>query len=165
MRKRAQFGFTYLAVMFAVAISSVALAGVASLWSIEEQREREIALLFVGDQYRRAIASYYENTPGGGKQYPRDLRALLEDRRVSPPMRHLRRPYPDPVSGKPWALVKTADGAIAGVYSRSTAAPLQRANFDDANEPFNGKARYSEWQFIYTAHQTRDMPAVFLPLR
>lgn len=164
MRGREQGGFTYLAVLFALAIGSVALGGALTMWSIEEKRDRETALLFVGNQYRQAIASYYDGTPGDGKQYPRELRQLLEDRRVSPPAHHLRRLYADPVAGKPWSLVKTADGAIVGVHSASTERPLQRANFDGANEEFNGKSRYADWKFVYSANRTRNLPAVFLPV-
>lgn len=123
MRKRAHFGFTYLAVLFALAISSVAMSGALSLWSIEEKRDREIALLFIGNQYRQAIASYYESTPGESRQYPHHLHELIDDRRVSPTLRHLRRPYADPVSGKPWALMRTAEWTISGVYTSPARSP------------------------------------------
>ncbi len=164
MRGRGQQGFTYLAILFALAIGSVALSGMATLWSLEEQRERERSLLFVGGQYRQAIASYYAHTPGGTGQFPRALDELLEDRRATPPLRHLRQPYADPVSGQSWGLVRTPDQAIAGVYSVATGAPLQRANFDEANGAFQGKRRYADWLFVYSPHRTRELPAVFLPV-
>lgn len=163
MRPHAQHGFTYLAVLFALALSSVALGGALTLWTIEEKRERETALLFVGDQYRQAIESYYDSTPGGDKQYPRDVRDLLDDRRAATPLHHLRRAYPDPVSGRPWTFVRTADGGLAGVRSPSAEAPLQQVNFDGPNEAFNGKRQYSDWAFTYSPHTTRNLPAVFLP--
>lgn len=159
-----QRGFTYLAILFALAIGSVALAGLASLWSIEEQREREKALLFAGGQYRQAIASYVESTPGEVKDYPKTLAVLLEDRRFDPPLRHLRRPVPDPVTGQPWVLVRRGDGAIGGVHSPSRQAPLQRANFDQDDEDFTARERYADWKFVYVRHRTRHVPAVFLPL-
>lgn len=156
-------GFTYLALLFALAIGSVALAGAASMWSIEAQRERETALLSAGAAYRQAIGSYVESTPGGAGDYPAALADLLEDRRFNPPRRHLRRPYPEPVSGLGWALIRRPDGTIGGVYSVSQRAPLQRASFDEADEAFNAKERYADWKFVYIRHRTRDLPAVFLP--
>lgn len=167
---RRQGGFTYLAILFAVAISSVALAGMAALWSVEEQRDREKALLFAGGQYRQAIASYVESTPGEGNAYPASLAALLEDRRFSPPRRHLRRPFPDPMAQPAadpfaaWVLVRRSDGSIGGVHSLSRQAPLQRANFDQADEDFAGKERYADWKFVYVRHKTKHVPAVFLPV-
>jgi type II secretory pathway pseudopilin PulG len=165
-----QGGFTYLAILFAVAISSVALAGMATLWSVEEQRDREKALLFAGAQYRQAIASYVESTPGEEKAYPMSLEALLEDRRFNPPRRHLRRLYPDPVSepasdpAAAWILIKRSDGSVGGVHSASRKAPLQRAHFDQADEDFAGKEHYADWKFVYVRHKTKHMPAVFLPV-
>ena len=54
----AQRGFTYVGLLLAVALAGVALAAAGTLWSTVAQRDRELELLFVGDQYRRAIGSY-----------------------------------------------------------------------------------------------------------
>ena len=163
-----QRGFTYLAILFTVAISGVAVAGMVSLWSIEERRDREKTLLFVGAQYRQAIASYVESTPGEEKAYPTSLAALLEDRRFTPPLRHLRRPFPDPISGADgpaWVLVKRSDGSIGGVHSASQLTPLQRVNFDQADDDFIGKGRYAQWEFVYVRQGMKHVPAVFLPVQ
>ena len=50
-------GFTYLAVLLLMALMSLGLSSVASLLSTAQQRERELELLFIGNQYRQAIGS------------------------------------------------------------------------------------------------------------
>jgi type II secretory pathway pseudopilin PulG len=141
-------GFTYLGVLFAIALIGVVLAGAASLWQIGAWREREAELLFIGRQFARALAAYHEATPGPRKEWPRTLAELVEDRRhEAAPRRHLRRLYRDPVTGAAdWALVREGAG-IVGVHSRSTQAPLKRANFPPGQEQFDGAGRYADWVF------------------
>jgi type II secretory pathway pseudopilin PulG len=142
-------GFTYLGVLLAVALAGVALAAAATVWSTAAQREREAELLFVGDQYRRAIGSYFDASPGA-KEYPRSLGDLLEDRRLPVVRRHLRRPFPDPMTGEAdWGVVRSGD-RIQGVYSRSGARPIKRAGFATADEAFAGAASYRDWRFVAT---------------
>jgi len=159
-----QDGFTYLGILFALAISAVAASATLVLLSVEEKRERERALLFVGNQYRAAVASYYESSRDEPRQYPRHLNELLEDRRTTPPQRHLRQAYGDPVSRQEFSLIRMPDGGIVGVRSLSTAPPLQRNNFDVDNEDFKGRARYMDWRFVYVGKRRRDQPAVMLPM-
>lgn len=141
-------GFTYLGVLFLVAILGLGLAGASQSWSVASQRSRERELLWVGTQYARALQSYYQQSPGL-RQYPRRLEDLLEDNRFPAPRRHLRRLYPDPISRSTrWGLVNTPDGRIAGVYSLSEEAPWKRANFPLRWEGFAGRRKYSEWKFV-----------------
>src|SRR5512142_3142860 len=114
-----QRGFTYVAVLLSVAVMAAALAAAATVYSQSARREKEAELLFVGDQYRQAIRSYYERTPGGAKRYPRKLEDLLEDVRYPALMRHLLRLYPDPVTGGPMQPVEAPGGGIMGVASPS----------------------------------------------
>ena len=161
MRPRQQ-GFTYLAILFTVALSSIAMGAGAALWTLESRREKEQELLFAGDQLRAAIGRYYESTPGELKQFPASLEQLLWDSRHAVPQRHLRRLYADPLSGKPdWGLVRTPSGAIMGVYSRSPQRPVKQARFADRHERFAGRAHYADWQFIYEQGYVRYTPAVF----
>jgi hypothetical protein len=100
----------------------------------------------VGNAYRQAIASYFENAQGESKQYPRRLSDLLEDPRAPVTKRHLRKLYADPITGDTeWGLVKTGD-RISGVYSLSDTTPVKR-HFNGADESFSGAARYSDWIF------------------
>ena len=56
-RNNRERGFTYLWVMFTVAITGVLLAGAGQLWRTETQREKEKELMFIGEQFRLAIGS------------------------------------------------------------------------------------------------------------
>lgn len=51
-----QAGFTYLTILFVMAIAGVILAEVGINWTQDSQREKERQLLFVGNQFRQAIA-------------------------------------------------------------------------------------------------------------
>ncbi|MEW6679344.1 MAG: type II secretion system protein [Pseudomonadota bacterium] len=143
-----QSGFTLLAVLFLVAALGIGLAALGTLWDTASRREKETQLLFVGDQYRRAIAAYYQASPGGQKRYPPTLQDLVKDNRFPQTKRHLRRLYPDPLTGKPdWGLVMK-EGGIAGIHSLSPQEPLKKAHFTQPNQAFEGAKSYTDWQFI-----------------
>lgn len=145
---RNERGFTYLTILFVVAIMASGLALVGEVWHTSRVREKEAELLFVGNEYRQAIARYYLSGPQ--RQYPRNLSDLIKDPRQPGTVRHLRRLYPDPISGAAeWGLVKAPDGGIAGVHSLSEESPLKVAGFRVRDAAFEGKAKYSEWQFAF----------------
>lgn len=159
MQRRAQAGFTYFGVLFLVAMTGLALASFATVTSFERQREREAELLFVGHQFREAIRLYYESSPGGRKRYPPDLQALLQDPRTPNIRRHLRRIYPDPLTGKAeWGLVEAPGGGVMGVFSLSTQAPAKTANFEAADEGFTGARAYADWKFTYVPPKEGERP-------
>jgi type II secretory pathway pseudopilin PulG len=157
---RRQRGFTYIAVLLAVAVIGIGLAATGVVWSQVQQREKEVELMFVGDQFRQAIRFYYERTPGALKRYPQTLEELLADARYPQPQRYLRRLYADPLTGKPeWGLIAAPGGGIMGVYSLSTATPLKSANFTQDNRTFHGAKTYAEWRFFYEAPSLTLAPA------
>lgn len=140
-------GFTFLGLLFALAVASLALAGTGVLWHFESRREKEKELLFVGEAYRRAIADYYNMTPGGAKQYPQKLEDLLLDKRFPMPVRHLRQLYRDPMSiDGNWQLLIVQE-RINGVASRSGEVPIKRAGFSPVQEGFEQARSYGEWRF------------------
>jgi type II secretory pathway pseudopilin PulG len=140
-------GYTYLTVLFIVAILAGGLAVIGEVWHTAAVREREAELLHIGQEYRKAIERYYL---AGPRQYPRNLADLVKDPRQPGTVRHLRRLYPDPITGKDdWRVVKAADGGIAGVASNSEDRPLKTAGFRVRDATLEGKAKYSDWQFIY----------------
>lgn len=149
-------GFTYLTVLFIVAILMGGLALVGEMWETVAKRDKEAQLLFVGNEYRSAIARYYNGTPGGVKRYPRSLEELLKDPRQPSTQRYLRRLYPDPFGSAEWGVVKSPDGGIAGVYSLSEEKPLKTGNFKLRDAGFEAAQRYADWKFIYS-------PAAVLP--
>jgi type II secretory pathway pseudopilin PulG len=140
-------GFTYLTILFIVAIMGIGLALVGHMWETAAKREREAELLQKGNEYRKAIERYYL---GGQAKYPRQLSDLIQDPRQPGTVRYLRKLYPDPITGKDdWGTVKADDGGIAGVYSLSDDPPLKSGGFALRDATFEGKTKYSEWQFIY----------------
>lgn len=154
-------GYAYVLMLAFVGVAGLGLAGVATVWSTAAQREREAELLFVGQQFRAAIASYYEQSPGA-KQFPRTLDDLLEDPRFPVPRRHLRRMYLDPMTGNPdWVEVRFQDWVI-GVRSRSEAQPVKTALFQPEDIKLAGSLRYADWQFVYTppGYQSSALAAV-----
>jgi len=107
---RTDKGFIYIWALFSVAIFGIALAGAGQIWQTKAQREKERELLFVGEQFQKAIMSYYNDASTGLKQYPESLQDLLIDTRSSTPKRHLRKIFLDPMTNSyEWGLVKESD--------------------------------------------------------
>ena len=148
---RRESGYTYLAVVFLVAIMGVMLAAGAQVWQQAAQREKERELLFIGNEFRKAIGQYYQRPPMGQvKKFPDTLDDLLKDKRQPTTQRYLRKVYRDPFTGNTeWGLLRVAGSGIAGVYSLSEAAPLKSSNFRLADVAFEGAVKYSDWQFVY----------------
>lgn len=137
-----QQGFTYLGLMLFLVIVGIGLAGAGQVWHLEAQRENERQLLFVGEQFRLAIGSYYEYAAASPKQYPSSLEQLLRDNRSPVTRHHLRKIYLDPMTGKAeWGLVRQK-GRIVGIFSLSSQQPIMMRLAKKA-------AHYSDWQFTY----------------
>ncbi|MCK4739733.1 MAG: type II secretion system protein [Deltaproteobacteria bacterium] len=160
---RGEKGITYLATIFAIAIISISLTATGSIWSTMAKKEREKELLFIGEQYKKAIASYYK----WGRVYPRTLKDLLKDPRTPAVRRHIRKLYLDPMTGEAdWVLVRETEvkdkkgrkiarrskgggKVFIGVRSKSTKEPLKVGGFKKEFEDFEGASKYSEWEFIF----------------
>jgi type II secretory pathway pseudopilin PulG len=152
-----QAGFTYLGLLFAIAILGVTLATAGVVWSTQIRRDKEAELLFVGNQYRTAIGRYLMS----GGAYPLALADLLEDKRTPVPRRFLRRLYPDPMTGQAdWQLITTPNGGIIGVASSSQGKPIKVAGFAPVNAAFEKAECYCDWQFVYSPRYLRQQRAV-----
>ncbi len=155
-----QRGMVYVGVLLLVAAVGLGITQGARVWQIVQQREKEAQLLFIGDQFRRAIASYYNSAEGS--RYPQALEELLEDRRTPRLQRHLRRIFVDPLTGsKQWGIVQSPEGGIMGVYSKATEQPFKQQGFPEGYEAFAEKNAYREWAFIYlppTASGVSEQP-------
>src|SRR5512139_170385 len=146
--KPAQSGFTYLYVLMLIALIGMGLAAAGSVWRTESKRAREADLLFIGDQYRQAIQSFYELDPAH-RRLPQSIDELLEDKRRPNILRHLRRAYRDPLTGGAFALIREPDtNGIVGVYSPAPGRPFKTAGFSLKDEAFKGAARYADWRFV-----------------
>ncbi len=155
-----QRGFTYLGLLMFVMISGIALASTGKVWHAEAQREKERELLFIGEQFRKAIGSYYENTTGV-KQYPLTLQDLLEDKRLPQVRHHLRKIYRDPITGTTsWGLVRE-QGRITGVFSLSNFKPFKQDGFTREFVSFANAEQYTKWRFIHSlsAIELSSVPA------
>jgi len=147
--KSTQSGFTYLFVLMLIALIGMGLAAAGSLWRTDAQRAREVELLYIGDQYRQAIRSYYEFDQAQPR-LPQSIDELLEDRRRPEIVRHLRRAYRDPFTGGAFMLIRDPDTqGILGVVSQSTAAPFKTGGFSPQDSDFTDTTSHAEWRFVF----------------
>lgn len=145
-----QAGFSYVLVMFAVAVMAIVAVRLLDVSATNERRAREADLLYVGNAYREAIGVFYENTPGTVKRYPESLADLLQDPRTTTLQRPLRKLYRDPVTGAAeWGVVRGGDDRIIGVFSLSHKEPVKTGGFDPVLVGFDNARQYRDWQFVY----------------
>jgi len=146
MRRRSDAGFTYIGLLIAIVVLGVALSAVGVVWRTQAQREREQELLFIGRDFERAIASYYQ----AGHQFPQEIADLLEDKRGPKPLHHLRRFYNDPMTGaQDWNIIRINMLGISGIASSSKDAPIKKDGFTADHEAFKDAITYGDWQFVY----------------
>jgi type II secretory pathway pseudopilin PulG len=164
---RSKAGFTYVGLLIAIVFFGLGSVGAARVLASSERGEREAELLFVGNQFRQAIGTYYVSSPGAPR-YPEKLEDLLLDPRFPAIKRHLRKMHVDPITAKAeWGLIKAPEGGIMGVHSLSEREPLKRANFDIADQSFEVAAKstldrpyiYREWQFVFRPASGTPIPS------
>jgi type II secretory pathway pseudopilin PulG len=136
-----------------VIILGIMVSGSVTSWSMKAKRDKEDDLLYDLAQYRDAMRRWYKldnNRAAGSVQAPvplLDLKDLLKDPKSSSPTKYLRRLYLDPITGKEFQVIKEASGRIVGVKSSSEAQPIKQANFPDEFIAFEGRTKYTEWEF------------------
>ncbi len=146
-------GFTYIGLLIAVVILGLALSGIGTVWRTQAQREREQELLYIGREFRAAIASYYGS---GTHQYPQTIEDLLEDKRWPEPHHHLRRFYADPMTGnQDWTIIRVDMMGITGIASSSAREPIKKTGFEPGEDIFKDAACYCDWQFVFTPRIAR----------
>ena len=154
-----QRGTVLLTLLFMVMVLGLSAAMAGQALKDYLQREREEELLWRGQQYRQAIASYV-NAKGAASPFPAKLEDLLKDPRSPGVVKHLRRLYTDPMTGQPWESVTDANNRVTGVRSTSLLKPFRQAGFPEGLEDFAGKASYQEWEFVFTpAKSSAGRPA------
>ena len=144
-----QRGFSYLLALALIAIVGYTLGQAGLLWKTESQRIREAELMFVGDQYRRAIEKFLYAQPNVPR-YPAELDDLLLDPRFPDTRRYLRKPWRDPVDPKlAWGLIIDPETrGIMGIYSRAAGRPVKQGGFEKPYEAFDNSESYAEWKFF-----------------
>ena len=146
-------GFTYIGLLIAVVILGISLSAVGTVWRTQAQREREQELLFIGREFRTAIAAYYR---AGPHQLPQDISDLLEDKRWPEPRHFLRRLYVDPMTGaQDWTILRTDMLGITGIASSSNAEPLKKKGFPLEETAFEDVSCYCDWKFEFVPRNWR----------
>jgi type II secretory pathway pseudopilin PulG len=144
-----QRGAILLLLLVMVVILGLATGMAGQSWRSAIQRAREAELLWRGEQYQKAIASYYAVKHGPQQMFPAKLDDLLRDPRFPNVVRHLRKLYNDPMTGEDWELVTDPAERIIGVHSKSTLQPFKTDGFSKELESLKGKTSYQEWAFVY----------------
>ena len=149
MRRERGRGFTYLGLMFLIALMGMAAAMASAVWSTTQRRDNERELVFAGRQFAAAIERYRKRSTDAARLYPRSLQELVLDDRGGQVHHHLRRIFVDPLTGsRQWGLMQLPDGGIIGVHSLSERAPFERG-FVMADFPVPKDSRsYQDWQFV-----------------
>jgi type II secretory pathway pseudopilin PulG len=138
-RSSTQAGIVYIGLLLAIVLIGIATAVLTPMYSTMVQRDKEAELLFRLGEFRRAIGAYRQDHG----RYPAKLEELLEDKTQLQVRRHLRRIYPDPMTGAAdWKLELIVDktGTVAGIrelHSQSNAKGFMHI-------PDKGN-RYSDW--------------------
>ena len=169
-----QAGYAMAGLLVGIAVMSILMSMLLPVWSHAAKREREAELIFRGEQYVRAIELYQRQYVGA---YPPDLETLVDQR-------FLRRLYEDPMRedgefrpvyqsqladlqgdpataerpgentatpstelrGRRELSTEREEGGIVGVVSTSE---------DESIRTYNGRRKYNEWAFVYTAGATQ----------
>lgn len=115
--KRHQYGYTYLLMLFVVALLGYTFALTGVTWHKGAIREISEETEFILAAYAQALESYRLATPDGRSYRPQRLEELAEDNRRGSKQRHIRRLYKNPLTGRlDWTIDRDELG-IVGVCS------------------------------------------------
>ena len=149
-------GYAMAGLLVAMSVMAVLMTVAMPAWSHMVRRENEEELIFRGTQYARAIAQYQRRFANAS---PASVDVLIEQRM-------LRKRFKDPMSpnddGEFQLLTAAGQAAAArtGGPPARGAAPQPGAkpaggiigvaskNTGESLRIYNGKSRYSEWQFM-----------------
>jgi type II secretory pathway pseudopilin PulG len=147
---RRPWGYTYIGLLILLAVLALAAALTLQVSQTAARRDAERELLAIGNEFDAAFASYARQSPPGANPYPQSLQDLVRDPRMAGVKRHLRRIYPDPLTGRPdWQLFTAPGGGIVAVASAAQGHPLREyvtpfAAYSGASAPAQS---YGEWRF------------------
>ena len=88
-------GFMMVALLIGMGVAAIMMTAAVPKWLHETQRQREDDLIFIGEQYARAIALYAIKNRGA---YPMDIDVLYQQK-------FLRKKWKDPITGKDLQLI------------------------------------------------------------
>lgn len=101
MSARNQRGYILLTLLLIISLIAIASGVAASAIAFEIRRDREEEMIHRGVQYSRAIRSYAKKTG----HYPIDIHELIDPHGA----KYIRKLYKDPITGKDFRLLHTAD--------------------------------------------------------
>jgi type II secretory pathway pseudopilin PulG len=157
---RGQRGLVLIALLLMLMLVGIGALAAAEVWATTRKREREVELLWVGDQYRRAIESYWKTTPGPRKILPNSIGQLLDDDRFPNPVHHLRKAYRDPMAEDTDFDLIVINNALVGVHSTSKDVPMKHAQLPPRYQQFAAAEDYSQWQFVFIPPTASNVPRV-----
>jgi len=141
--KLSKNGFTLAGLLVAISIMMILWSLALPSWKAMNQREKELELIWRGQQYVKAIGRYYYKFG----TYPPNLDILVDKK-------FLRKKYPDPLGPDgEWetlhqittqkqkdGTVSTNVGPVIGVLSQSTAQSIVW---------YNNMRHHNEWRFVF----------------
>lgn len=153
-----QRGFGYVFLLMFIAVLGYMSAYALQVGHLASRRLAEQELLNIGYAFEAALYSYAGIRPPATNSPlppgalavagPGQLEDLIKDPRVPGLRRHIRKLYPDPVSGKAeWGLIRDQAGHIVGIHSLSSDTPIKKTGFDAAHTHLEDAARYRDWRF------------------
>lgn len=142
-----QRGAIYIWILLSLIFLSLGIGQWSINYATLKQREKEQELLRVGLIYRNAIYQYYDNSPGGLKEFPEKLEDLLKDPRSLEVRRYLRKIENDPMTSKSFIIVRDDSGKIIGVHSSSEKQPIKKRGFLPSIYFFEQARSYKDWVF------------------
>ena len=110
-------GYVLFGVLAGAALLGVGLLAAVELWSQLLKREAEAELVFRGEAIVRAIERFGEDRPG---DLPESLEELVE-------RRYLRKAWLDPVTRRPFRLLRAPPAAAPGVRPGADPGPFPGA--------------------------------------
>jgi type II secretory pathway pseudopilin PulG len=150
-------GAALLVVLILAVILGIGAGVAGTTWQTITQRAKEQELLFRGEEYRKAIESYFLGNDVGQKgSLPSSLEDLLKDPRALYTVRHLRRLYPDPITGKEWFVIRNKAKKIIGVRSTSKKEPFKKDGFATQYEEFSDAETYQDWEFVFNPEAEKE---------
>lgn len=147
--RRRERGVAYFWALLMVLFITLGLGKLLENLARSNQRAAEADLIYTGNLYRDAIRQYVQSTPTGARPYPAKLGDLLRDPRYPGMRRYLRRLYPDPLTGRPFVPIVSAEGGVMGVRSASSRRPIKTARFRAEQAEFGAARTYQQWEFRY----------------
>ena len=106
-RKQAASGFALPALIFFLTAATILIAATVPVYQMQAKRAQEEELIFRGEEYMRAIQKFQRKY----NTWPPTLDALVETNGL----RFIRKPYTDPISGKPFRVISiNPDGTVTG---------------------------------------------------